>query len=42
MEQELASLDENMKTEIKSIKDKYFLLKKEVKSKYKKIELVAE
>ena len=38
MEQELATLDEQMKSEIQSIKDKYGLLKKEAKSKYKKIE----
>jgi 5-methylcytosine-specific restriction endonuclease McrA len=38
MEQELTTLDEQMKCEIQSIKDKYTSIKKEVKSKYKKIE----
>ena len=38
MEQELSTLDEQMKAELQSIKDKYSSLKKVVKSKYKKIE----
>jgi len=38
MDQELATLDEQMKSELQSIKDKYASLKKEVKAKYKKIE----
>jgi len=36
MDQELATLDEQMKSELQSIKDKYASLKKGVKAKYKK------
>ena len=38
MDTELTTLDEQMKEEIKIIKEKYSKLKKEVKDKYKKIE----
>ena len=38
MEVELLSLDEQMKNEIKECKDKYSLLKKQVREKYKNIE----
>ena len=38
MEAELLSLDEQMKNEIKECKDKYSLLKKQVREKYKNIE----
>ena len=38
MDSELTTLDEQMKEEIKIIKEKYNKLKKEVKDKYKKIE----
>ena len=36
MDQELVNLDEQMKSELQSIKDKYASLKKGVKAKYKK------